>query len=316
MGKSDIDHILFVGFGAPERAEDVPAFLRHVSNGRRIPESRLAEVTHHYEAIGGGTPYNAQTFQLTGHVTAALKSKGIELPVFVGMRNWHPYLKEVVMEIQGRGLKRGFGIILSPFRSETSCWRYRQNVQEAQSEAGVSIDYEFAGPWYNHPAFIQAQAKEVSREVSKILSAGRQKPYLLFTAHSIPKTMLELCRECRYDHEFETASRLVSENFPGVSWGLAYQSRSGNPNDPWLEPDVTRMLGQLKNKGIENVVLVPIGFFCENAEILYDLDIEAGQAARSLGLSVSRTRTVAQNPAFANMFADLIQAAIYKMISS
>ena len=292
-----------MGFGGPCAPEEVKPFLLEVTRGRKIPEARLSAVAHHYEAIGGFSPYNQYTLQLVQKVRESLEARGIALPVFTGMRNWHPFLKETLTEIKEHKLQKGLAIILAPHRSETSCKRYQDNVEDAKQFVSANeLEYEFLDPWSTHPLFIEAQADQVRKLPVKLEEAK-----LIFTAHSIPEKMRTLCNKCDYVKEYETTSRLVANSLRVKDFICTYQSRSGNPHEPWLGPDIGDVLKEQAGLGIPKVVLVPVGFLCDNAEVLYDLDIEAQGICRSKQIDYFRASTVMDHPRFVEMVTEKIQ---------
>lgn len=295
------DHLLLIGFGGPTRPEEVRPFLEEVTRGQPIPEARLREVASHYEKIGGVSPYNESVFRLKKALSGNLAERGISLPVFVGMRNWHPFLKEGILEIKKEGLQKGIGIVLAPHRSPASYEKYIQSVAEAKIRAqALDIQYEYLKPWHCHPFFIEAQA-------DRIREKDFRDAFLLFTAHSIP---LEMARGCRYAEEIEQSSALAAQALGISRWKVAYQSRSGSPREPWLEPDVLSVVHHLKEKGEKKIMLVPIGFLSENAEILYDLDMEAKNEAERIGIESRRSPTVMDHPKFVEMLGELIQEEV------
>lgn len=299
------DHVLFIGFGAPESQKDIPDFLKIVTRGRNIPEARIQEVSHHYDQIGGGSPYNRITERFIQKVEAQLAQSKMEVPLYMGMRNWHPFLQDTLEEIRGKGLQSGLGIILAPHRSETSCFRYKQNVLDAKAALNdTSLHYDFMESFFDDPLFIEAQAELLKSELEQNDTTN---PYVIFTAHSIPLSMIEKCARCDYKEEFKISSKLIAERLGLKNWTCAYQSRSGNPRDPWLEPDILTLLEELADKKVNHVCLVPVGFLCDNAEVLFDLDIEAKEKAISLGLSYRRAQTVMEHEAFVNLIARRIQ---------
>lgn len=303
----EFDHILLIGFGGPTSLEEVGPFLEVVTQGRQIPEERLREVLDHYEKVGGRSPYNAAVFALADNLRKALQASDANLPLFVGMKSWHPLLRDTLAQIKERRLKKGIGVILAPHRSAASFERYVRSVEEAKALAGCdSLEYEYLKPWHDRPFFIEAQADEI-RKVLNGRDAEGKSLRLIFSAHSIP---LEMARQCSYQAEFETSCRLVAEELEPVSWGIAYQSRSGSPREPWLGPNVLSGLDDLAKSGLQGVICVPIGFVCDNVEILYGLDIEVRQAAVKRGLSYFRARTVSHHPKFVQMLTALIKDAI------
>lgn len=306
------DHILMIGFGGPAKPEEVKPFLEMVTRGIPIPQERLDEVLHHYKAIGGASPYNEYTLRLFEKLKEHLYQHSISLPLFLSMRHWHPFLKDTISEIKKKGLKKGIGIILAPQRSDASHEKYIRNVEEAKQMAGApEMEYDYVKPWHDHRLFIAAQTDQVRKIYDYLNSSELAQTHLLFTAHSIP---VEMAQKSKYVEEVYLSSALVAAELQQKEWSVAYQSRSGSPHQPWLEPDVSEAIGQLPCKGISTVLIVPIGFTCDNAEILYDLDIEARQVAEKLGLKYLRASTVMDHPLFVAMFTSLIQDEIAKGI--
>ena len=237
-----IDHILVIAFGGPPRAEDVRPFLEIVTRGIPIPKARIDDVAHHYAVTGGYSPYNEHTQRLYDRVVAGLHAAGVTAPIFLGMRNWNPFFKDVVREINAQGLRSGLGVILAPHRCDASFEKYLRNVEDAKAanDAG-HITYEYLKPWHTHPLFIQAQAAFAQRRLDEVPPAERAATHLLFTAHSVP---MEQARRSRYAEEFAESSRAVARELKHDAWSLAYQSRSGPPSQPWLEPDVNDALNR------------------------------------------------------------------------
>lgn len=287
-----IDHILLVGFGGPEKREEVRPFLERLTRGARIPEDRLREVERHYEVTGGFSAYNEHARNLSEKIQPGL-------PLFLGMRNWRPFLTDTLREISAQGLRSGLAVVLAPHRSEASFGRYVRSLEDSCREVGAPVEYEFLRPWHDHPLFIQAQADRV-----RPLWEADRSARLLFTAHSIP---LEMARNCAYEAEVQTSSRLVAEAVGAENWSVAYQSRSGPPGQPWLEPDLLGEIRRLKTEGACALIVVPVGFLFDHTEVHYDLDVEAKQAARQEGLRFLRAPTVMDHPRFVRMFMELIQ---------
>jgi ferrochelatase len=304
----ETDHVLIVGFGGPTRPEEVAPFLARVTEGLNIPPSRLEEVRRHYERIGGTSPYNSSVARFRELLEERLAEEGLGLPVFFGLRNWHPLLAETLAEIKKRRLGRGVAVILASHRCHTSFDRYVDNINEARKQSSaLDVEYECAGPWFDRSEFIAAQADLLRKTTAPLRSMAASEgthPGVIFTAHSIP---LEMAKRSRYAEEFEGSSLGVAQACGLDHWRLAYQSRSGNPRDPWLEPDIPRVLKEIQRQGGREVVIVPIGFVCENAEILYDLDVEVKESAESLGLVYHRAGTVIHHPEFVRMVAYLVR---------
>ncbi|HEX9780497.1 MAG TPA: ferrochelatase [bacterium] len=298
------DHVLAVGFGGPTGPEEIAPFLAQVARGARIPEARLAEVAHHYGIVGGCSRYNAETLELIDRLRDALRARGAALPVYVGMRNWHPFLGETLGEINAAGLSRGLGLVLAPHRCEASFERYLDDVDRAKAQAGAErVRYAFLPGWHAHPDFIAAQADLMARHAGGRDGISEAGTALVFSAHAIPVSMPGCAR---YVEDVASTARACAAAVGASRWQVAYQSRSGNPREPWLEPDVETVLRRMPSEGIRRAVVVPIGFLCENVEVLFDLDIEASGAAREIGLEWVRVPTVRAHPAFVGMLAGLV----------
>ncbi len=300
---NQFDHILFIGFGGPEKPGDIRPFLEEVTRGLPIPKERLDDVAHHYTAIGGRSPYNEYTYRLIEKVKAALKANGVELPIFVGMKNWHPFLKDTLTEIKHRGLKRGVGVILASQRCDASYEKYIRAVDDAKKESGAAAEYIYLPNWHSMDGFISAQTGRLRDVFSKLSEDGLEEVEIIFCAHSVP---VDMAQKSRYAEEFVEGARRVAEKLGHKKWRIAYQSRSGSPRQPWLEPDVCSVIAKLPDEGIKTAVLVPIGFLCDNAEVLYDLDIEAKKACEEAGINYLRALTVMDHPDFVAMLARLI----------
>ena len=303
-----IDHLLIIRCGGPNRPEEIVPFLENVTRGLSIPAARLREVTRHYEAIGGSSPYNPHTFQFAASLTRCLRGLGVNLPVFVGMRHWQPFLSETIQEIESRGLKHGLGFILAAHRSVASFDRYVQALEQAIQKAQAhELSYATLEPWHKHPLFIEAQADYVRAVLNQLPADVRQAARLIFSAHSIPQAMAQ---PSHYDPEVRNSSLLVAQALEHSHWSVAYQSRSGRPEESWLEPEVHVRMRQLAQEGVADVVFVPIGFLCDHAEVLYDLDMEARAQAKQLGLRYWRASTVIDHPKFVEMVATLVSSSM------
>jgi ferrochelatase len=302
---SAIDSVLLIAFGGPEGREDILPFLHIVTAGRRIPPERLEEVAHHYERIGGRSPLNALTRGQADGLRAALAATGRPLPVWVGMRNWYPFLHETLAEMKDRGCRRALGIILSSLLTEASWSRYVEDVAAAREKIGPDApEVVYAPAWADHPRFIDAMVERTRAALDEVAPAGRAAARLVFTAHSVPVAM---AAGSPYAAQLEAAARGVAERVGRARWSLAYQSRSGSPRDPWLEPDVGDVIRALARDGAREVVVVPVGFVCDHVEVLYDLDVEAREVAEACGLGFHRAGAANDHPAFIAMLADLVR---------
>jgi len=299
-----VDAVLLIAFGGPTESHEIRPFLANVTRGRRIAAERLEEVAHHYEHMPGGrSPLNALTLAQARALAAALARQGAPIDVLTGMRNWHPYLYEVLGEMAARGVRRCLGIIMSPLRSEASWDRYQQDVAGALARTGGVPDVVFASPWSTQPGFVAAVADRAAAALREVPVARRRSTPLIFTAHSIPVAMAEASP---YVDDFTWVCRSVAADLDHPRWSLAYQSRSGRPEDPWLEPDVNTVVKRLAAEGERDAVVVPIGFVCDHVEVLYDLDVEATETARALGITLHRAATVGDHPAFIAALADVV----------
>jgi len=300
-----IDAVLLIAFGGPTAPREIRPFLEIVTRGRGVPPERLEEVARHYERMPGSrSPLGALTLAQARALERELARSGMPLPVFVGMRNWHPFLHETLADMTARGLKRALGIILSPLRTEASWERYQQDVADARAKVGGAPEVTFARAWYDHPRFIEAVADRARASLAEIPPAVRVRSPLVFTAHSVPVAMADASP---YVADLTAAARAVAERLGHQRWSLAYQSRSGSPRDPWLEPDIGDVLKRLAANGERQVVVVPIGFVCDHVELLYDLDVEAHAIASAHGLALHRAAAVNDHPEFVAMLADLVR---------
>lgn len=297
-----VDAVLLLAFGGPTRPEEIRPYLENVVRGRRIPPERLDAVVHHYELIGGRSPLNALTFRQAEALRAALG----RLPVYVGMRNWTPYVAETLTTMTTNGVRDAVGIVLSPFACEASRERYASLVADAQAALGPRAPrVRWVPSWHAHPGFVTALAERLSAALATVPAARREAAMVVFTNHSIPTPMADASP---YVAEFAAAAEATATRVGHPNWMLGYQSRSGSPRDPWLEPDVNDVLATLAAAGARDVVLAPVGFMCDHVEVLYDLDVEARQTADRLGLGMVRAGTVADHPAFIGMLAGLVRA--------
>jgi len=303
---SVFDSVLIVSFGGPQGHDDIRPFLANVLRGRRVSPERVEEVAHHYELFGGVSPITAITERQAAGLRARLAAAGHPLPVYVGMRNWHPLLPDTLRAMNQAGARRAIGFIAAAQHSYSSCQQYRENVAAARAELrreGRDVDVTFVGSWYDHTLFIAANAAHVRQAIARLPDAVRGAARLVFTAHSIPTTM---AAASRYEQQLQESARLVAAEAGARDWALVYQSRSGRPGDPWLEPDVCDYLRREKAVGLAAAVLCPIGFVCDHIEVLYDLDREAADVCREVGLPMTRAETVNDDPLFLDMMADVV----------
>lgn len=296
--------MLVVAFGGPEGPDDVLPFLENVLRGKNVPRERMLQVAEHYQLFGGRSPLNEQTRQLVAALTAELSSHGPQLPVYWGNRNWHPLLPDTLAEMARDGVRRALGFFTSAYSSYSSCRQYRENIADAQQIVGPSApSVEKLRVFYNHPRFIEPMIRCVQDALAHIPPDRQAAARLLYTAHSIPLSMAD---HCDYAQQIAESSRLVTEALGRTNFDVVYQSRSGPPQQPWLEPDVCDALRAAAGQGSRDVVVVPIGFLSDHVEVLYDLDVEARGVADELGLNLVRAGTVGSHPEFVRMIRELI----------
>jgi ferrochelatase len=301
------DALLVVSFGGPESAEDVMPFLQNVTRGRNIPRERLAEVAEHYYHFGGKSPINDQNRALIASLESELKSEGIAMPIYWGNRNWQPYLPDALRAMRDDGVKNALAFITSAYSSYSGCRQYRENIACAQSEVGEGApQVDKLRVFYNHPAFIEACAERI-REALPQFVENDPLPRLVATAHSIPSAMAQTSD---YERQLRETTRLVAERLGWNEWDLVFQSRSGPPTQAWLGPDILDHLRDLADQGVKKVLVSPLGFLSDHMEILYDLDSEAAELSRELGLTMVRAETVGTHPAFVRMIVQLIRERI------
>jgi protoporphyrin/coproporphyrin ferrochelatase len=301
------DAVLVVSFGGPAGPADIRPFLANVLRGRRVAPERIEQVALHYELFGGVSPITAITQRQAEGLQQRLAQVGHPLPVFVGMRNWHPLLADTLRAMHDAGVRRAVGFIMAAQHSYSSCQQYRENVAAARAEllgtTGADVEMTFVDSWFAHSGFVAANAAHVTAARATLPAELAGGARLIFTAHSIPAAM---AGRSQYREQLAESARLVAEASGMADYALAYQSRSGRPDDPWLGPDVCDYLRDARRAGLEAAVLCPIGFVCDHVEVLYDLDHEAAAVSREIGLAMARAETVNDDPAFLDMMGDLV----------
>ena len=284
------DAFLLLSFGGPEKHEDVLPFLENVTRGRNVPRERLLEVAEHYYHFDGISPINDQC-------RALLTELHLELPIYWGNRNWHPFLAATMRQMMADGRKRILAFPTSAFSSYSGCRQYREDVAKAQAEIGDGApEVVTVRRFFNHPLFI-----EVMAEALRSALAERPSAKIIFTAHSVP---LSMANSSPYVEQLMEAARLIAGE---SDWRLAYQSRSGPPRIPWLEPDILDVLREEQSLGTKDVVVQPIGFLSDHMEVMYDLDYEAKHLADELGLGFTRAATAGTHPKFVQMIRELVE---------
>ena len=305
------DAVLLISFGGPHGLDDIRPFLANVLQGRPVPPARVEEVVRHYERFGGVSPITELTWRQAAGLRQRLERAGPSLPVYVGMRNWHPFLTDTLREMAHAGVRRAVGFILAAHRSFSSCEQYRRDVVAARHEIradGVQdVDVTYVGDWHTHDGFIGACATRVATARQTLPEGLRDRARVVFTAHSIPLTM---AADSRYHDQLLESARLVASRLGEVDWALVFQSRSGRPQDPWLEPDICDYLRAERQGGLKAVVVCPLGFVADHVEVLYDLDHEAAAVCEALGITMRRAAAVNDDPQFLDLMADLVRATV------
>jgi ferrochelatase len=318
--------VLVIAFGGPQGLADIRPFLANVLRGRRVAPNRIEEVAHHYELFGGVSPLTELTMRQAAGLRERLASLGTPLPVYVGMRNWDPYLKDTLAQMSRDGVRRAIGFIAAAHRSYSSCTQYKENVAAARAElraAGLKdVEITYVSDWHVHPGFVEANAERIQEAFARAESPDpASTPRLIFTAHSIPVSMAE---KYPYERQLRESADGIASALAGPGVGLAsavpeatlkgrptpyelvFQSRSGRPEDPWLGPDICDYLREEAARGLKAAVLCPVGFVCDHVEVLYDLDTEAAAVAREVGITLARASAVNDHPRFIDTMADAV----------
>ena len=294
-----IDSVLLIGFGGPESPEEIVPFLRKVAEGRNIPDERLRDVEQHYLHVGGRSPYNDWTERQRMGLEGWLEEQGHPVPVYAGMRNWGPLLTDVIARMKEDGKNCPLGIILSVYQSQASWERYRQDVVQA---GGDALSVRYLDPWFDHPRFLEACAQRLEESTGYSRGQWPAQVPVVFTAHSIPTRM---AADSRYVQQLRASCKGVAALLQLPEWELAYQSRSGPPQLPWLEPDVNDAPRARASQGMKEVAIQAVGFLCDHVEVLYDLDVEARDTCGELGITFHRAGCVNAHPEFIAMLGEL-----------
>lgn len=300
--------IVLLAHGAPERLEDIPAYLLKVRSGRPLPEAAVQEMVERYKRVGGGSPLLRQT---TRQAEALARAAGWR--VYVGMRNWTPYIADAVAEAARDGARRVIALCLAPQNSRTSVGLYCQAVEEAVSRLGNRIELEFMESWHDHPGLIAAFRERVTAALNLAeAEAGAPVP-VIFTAHSVPEKTIAAGDP--YDRQVRETARLVGEAVgPRLcEWRLAYQSQGMTP-DPWIGPTVESVIDELAIAGHRSIVIAPIGFVADHLEILYDVDVVFRAYAESKGLRMVRSASLNDSPLFIAALASLVESRVKQVI--
>jgi protoporphyrin/coproporphyrin ferrochelatase len=299
------DAFLLLSFGGPEGPDDVMPFLRNVTRERNVPDERLQSVADHYNHFDGVSPLNRR---LLVAIQEGFTARGLDLPTYWGNRNWHPMLKDTVAEMAVQGVRRAITLVTSAYSSYSGCRQYIQDIENARRSVG-----EFAPvidkipPFWAHPMFLRANEQQVLVALEELGDYDGASTFIIFTAHSIPETM---ATNCDYEHQLRSIAGQLAAEIGTVNYALAYQSRSGPPSQPWLQPDVCDVIRHATVRGARRFLIHPVGFVADHMEVLYDLDVEARQLCEELGVEMVRSSTVGTHKDFVNMICDLVQGYV------
>ena len=283
---------------------DVEPFLRNVLRGRNVPSERVREVAAHYEQFGGVSPINGHNRALISALRDDLRDFDLDLPIYWGNRNWHPTLPDTLAQMASDGIRCALAFFTSAYGSYSGCRQYLENIEAARQQAGPNApEVHRLRAFFNHPGFIGPNIELVREAFDAIPSDRRSDARLVFTAHSIP---LGMAASSPYESQLRETSSLVSAGVGIDAWDLVYQSRSGPPSQPWLEPDINDHLRALAATGVRDVILSPIGFLSNHMEVLFDLDTEARALESELELNLVRAGTVGTHPDFIKMICELV----------
>jgi len=299
------DAILVVSFGGPEGHDDVIPFLENVLRGRNVPRERMLAVAEHYYHFDGKSPINQQTRELIAAIKNELAQHGPNFPVYWGNRNWHPMLADTLRQMKNDGIRKVLAFVTSAYSSYSGCRQYREDIARAQAEVGAGApEIDKIRAFFNHPGFIDATEDRLRAAIAEIPAEARHNIRVVYVAHSIP---ISMANTCDYVQQLEEVRKVISARVGAANDILVYQSRSGAPGQPWLEPDILDHLRDVKAKNAASaVVIAPISFISDHMEVLYDLDIEAKHLCEELALPMSRAKTVGVHPKFIAMIRDLI----------
>ena len=299
----DFDAVLLLSFGGPEGPEQVRPFLENVTRGRNVPPERLDDVAEHYLHFGGVSPINRINRALIDQIRVELAERGADLPVYFGNRNWQPYVEDTVATMRDNGIRRAAVFATSAWSGYSSCTQYVEDIARAREAAGPDApELVKLRPYFDHPLFVEIFADTVTAAAAELSGDAR----LIFTAHSVPVAADQRCGPRLYSRQVAYAASLVATSAGYDDYDLAWQSRSGPPQVPWLEPDVGDHVSALMAAGTREVIVCPIGFVADHIEVVWDLDEELRSQTDAAGVGLARASTPNADPRFARLAVDLI----------
>lgn len=305
--RDDFDALLLLSFGGPEGPEQVMPFLENVTRGRGIPRERLESVAEHYLHFGGVSPINAINRSLIGAIEAELAARGEKLPVYFGNRNWHPFIEDTVAQMKADGVRRAAVFSTSAWGGYSGCTQYQEDIARARAAVGDGApQLQKLRQYFDHPLLIDMFAGAIARAAADLPEDVRPQARLVFTAHSIPMRAVDRCGPGLYPRQVGYASSLIADAAGYPDYDVVWQSRSGPPQVPWLEPDVGDHLSELAAGGVRAVIVCPVGFVADHIEVIWDLDGELAEQAAGLGVALARATTPNAEPRFARLALDLL----------
>jgi len=299
--------IMLMAYGTPETAEHVAPYYTHIRGGRPPSPEAVAHLTHRYEAVGGRTPLTELTEEVRAAVAERLAERGLDVPVYVGMKHWHPYIADVLPRVRADGVTRLIGIVLAPHYSRFSVGGYQRYVFEGMHKHDTPLEVEFVQQWHDHPGFVDVMTTLVREALTRFPEDARDDVVVVFSAHSLPERIRTWGDP--YEAQLAESARAVAARVGLREARVAWQS-AGATGEPWIGPDILDYLDTLHAEGVRHVLQVPIGFVCDHLEILYDLDVETRAKAESLGMTYRRTQLPNVRPDFVEALADIAARAV------
>lgn len=297
-----------LGHGGPTCLDEVRPYVENVVKGRNVPQERIEAVIEQYKLIGGKSPFNELTREQGRLLEAKLKSEQVPVIIQLGTLFWNPSVTDAINKLADRKVRRAVALIMAPHRTEASFERYIRSVQAALVKSSVvDLRVAYVPVWHNHPLFISALKGRLHDAVSGLSPDKRLQAKLIFTAHSIP---VEMSGSQQYVEQIRQTASLVAQDSGFTNWEVAFQSRSGDPLQPWLEPDVRDVITQSAQSGCKQLVVMPIGFVCDHVEVLFDLDVQAKAVAAAQAVEMIRVPTVGNHPHFIEMMSELVKAEL------
>ena len=296
--------VLMLAYGSPDSLDDMEAYLLDIRGGRPTPEAFVEEFQERYAQIGGRSPLTERTFEQARETAAALRRRGCDLSVYVGMRHWSPWIKDAVGQMQADGVEEAVAIVMAPHYSSMSIGRYWGKIEEAQEALGSSIRFARVDSWWRQPKLLEAQEAHVRAGLAKFPAGVRDRAKVVFTAHSLPARPIEMGDP--YDDELKKNARTLAGRLGDVDWTFSYQS-AAQTGEPWLGPQIEDLVAGLGKAGHRHVLVAPIGFVCDHIEVLYDIDIGAKEIAGAHDVHLERIESMNSDPTFIEAVADAIE---------